>query len=276
MKEYNHKLCKKGLLERGLKVNLYIGEFKALENEFLKNSIMSNANSQDLKENMKNEKEKSVQNEIKKLTAALTALERTICSIKKDVKSRVSDETYGIWLNRMNSVSMRFKSMFSDINNDMYNHWYRMSKKIANVWDNIAYDVKWTKDNVCDVNTNIGSTSNVSKNVGNVSKDVLGNVLHVDGFEEGDLSSMFKETSDSTLLGKRKSCNGNENVKKFKLNENENHKDDPLKGLENISGGELSAEEEDESAIIDGIFVVDEVGEVNLSNFEDMINRIME
>lgn len=100
--------------------------------------------------------------------------------------------------------------------------------------------------------------------------------MHVDGFEEGDLSSMFKETSDSTLLGKRKSCNGNENVKKFKLNENENHKDDPLKGLENISGGELSAEEEDESAIIDGIFVVDEVGEVNLSNFEDMINRIME
>lgn len=45
--------------------------------------------------------------------------------------------------------------------------------------------------------------------------------------------------------------------------------------LENISGGELFAEEE-ESATINGIVVVDEVGEINSSNFEDMISRLME
>lgn len=35
-KAYNEKLCKKGLLERSIKMKLYIGDFKNLENSFLK------------------------------------------------------------------------------------------------------------------------------------------------------------------------------------------------------------------------------------------------
>lgn len=265
---------------------------------------------------MNKEKEKSVRSEISKLKSSLSALERTICSIKEDVKSRVSDEKYGVWLKRLNSVSGRFKTMFSDINNDQYNHWYKMSKKTANVWDNISYDVKWMKDNVCDLYVDSGNDLDVSK--------------IVDGFEEGDLSSMFNENSvaaplvkikkDSVLTPlveakirakdtnssmftensvptplvkikkdsvftpmvetKRKAKDENSKhgtvTKKLKGKENrkEIHQDNQSKDndLENVSDNELF--EEDESSIINGFVLVDEVGETDLSNFEEMIARI--
>lgn len=60
-------------------------------------------------------------------------------------------------------ISTRFKSLFSDINNDNYIHYFKMSKKIRNTWDNVSHDILWIK-NVCDgckVTRNSGGSSNM-------------------------------------------------------------------------------------------------------------------
>lgn len=328
LKEYNFKLCRKGLLERGLEMKISFGEFKTIEQEFLKRSLQNEGNIST--EELFKEKEKSMQKEIKILENALVGLSHTINSVKSDVKSRINKENYGVWLRRITKISDRFKGLYSEINNDQYNHGYKMSKKYGNAWNNILHEVQWTKTNVCNLYANLGNMSEVTKNV--------------EGFQEGDLSTLFFEKSKTVLPTKRsdderrpdfkketfprcslknpksgtvlptkisddekrssvkKRSSGeslNDDVpKKQKLscdkddknpdkdhdgknssqnpnckNSNEDSSDKNNHGdLENVSDDEFSVD--DEMLLINNLILVDEIGEVNLSNFEDMIERM--
>lgn len=109
IKELNYKLCRKGLLERCSKLKLYPGEFKVSENEFLVDSLNSNDNALT---KMNETKMKLMENEISKIKNSLKALKRTISSIKNDVQSRVSSETYQVWLKHIDKISLNFKTHF--------------------------------------------------------------------------------------------------------------------------------------------------------------------
>ncbi|HEY0221516.1 MAG TPA: hypothetical protein VGC17_01710, partial [Lactovum miscens] len=181
-----------------------------------------------------------------------------------------------------------FKTLYSEIHNDQYNHWYKMSKKYSNAWDNISYDMKWIKKNVCnfypnfenvevlgedDLHSMFGSSlNNSSVNVSSINTSSA-NASFVN-------ASCVKRSADDAGTGtdansfKMRKMDSNEvSTKSNVLKENDHCI--PLKksDLENVSDGELS-DSFDESTIINNIVLVDEVGEVDLSNFEDMIKRV--
>lgn len=147
LKELNYKLCKKGLLERCLGMNIFVGEFKKQKNDFIKESLTSSENAQ---ENLNASKKKVVENEITKLEKILTALEHTVVSIKCDVKSKTSSAMYEVWIRRVNIISAKFKSMYSKIANEKYNRIYKMNKEVGTTWKNVSVDLKWLKENVSD------------------------------------------------------------------------------------------------------------------------------
>lgn len=213
-----------------------------------------------------------MQSKINKLNSALKALERTISSTKNDVKIRISDEICVAWLKRVNLISSKFKTLFSDINNDQFDHLYKMSKKAKNVWENVSYDLNWMKNNIHDV----------YRDVGHIIDSVV-------GFEEGDLSVLFEEekpgksetstfykdlsvvSKNSTELLKRKADDQNVSVPKKSKDEETKNNLIENNDLETISDEEFS---ENESSIINTCNVVDEVGEVDLSYFEDMLKSV--
>lgn len=278
LKEYNYKLCRKGLLERGLGMNIYIGEFKALENDFMKTSLLNNDN-EDLLSKLNEAKRKSVKTEVEKLEKSLEMINRTVRSIKEDVKSRVNEETYGVWLKRMDLMSVRFKSWYSNINNDQYDHWYKLSKKTINMWKNVSYDIKWIKNNVCNSYADVENVFDVS------------NI--VDGFVEGDLSLMFNESSTKENSTEMNSS-GQSSKRKVKDDENHNHRvEDNKKKRKEESQNEtkssssineledndlqvISYDELSEDELINQLVVVDEVGEVDLQSFDDLINQVLD
>lgn len=75
-------------------------------------------------------------------------MDKTIKNIYIDVKSRMNESTYDLWIKRVSSVSKRLKKLRSDANNSLYNHFYKMSGIEDNAWMNILSDVEWLKDNV--------------------------------------------------------------------------------------------------------------------------------
>lgn len=130
-------------------LNLFFGEFKTLETEYMRECLFTIEDKRAFTK-LNEAKEKMIKCEVMKLKTSLGALERTITTIKEDVKSRTSGQVYEVWLKRINRISERFKSLYSEINNDQFNHLYKMSKKARNAWDNVSLDLEWLKTNVCD------------------------------------------------------------------------------------------------------------------------------
>lgn len=140
LKEYNFKLCRKGILERAIEMKIDIGEFKNAENVFLKN-MFNASDDADMFEKFNEDKRKQIDIEINKLKVALTALDKTIVNIKNDVKSKIDKRIYGEWLNRIECMSKRFKILYSDVNNNLYNHFYKLSCERNATWNNLLSDV---------------------------------------------------------------------------------------------------------------------------------------
>lgn len=354
MKAFNYKLCRKGLLERGVSMKLFIGNFTNLGNDFLKNSLISGKN-EDLLNKLNEEKEKVMNKEIRNLNLALQSLDITINTIRKEVQVGVSGEIYNGWLKRINMISTRFKTMYSNINNDYYNHFYNISKKNDAVWGNITKDVQWLNNicndafpaivNVCTsctsvpngsangsalngsvkalngavsalvVNNNLTSSmdkytisankstnsvnnsisyANSNRSETNISSKSIINLNNsdkninkfVEGFEEGDLSILFSENalrikSNKTKIKRKVYNSGIEEVGLRKKLKNENGCSSGIKTvLDNGVGSGLDldpvSETEDESSIMDSVLLMDEVGDVNITDFIDMIAKIDE
>lgn len=56
LKGFNQRLCRKGLLERGISVGKWFGNFKSLENELMKKAAVPNSNVEDLLLELKKQK----------------------------------------------------------------------------------------------------------------------------------------------------------------------------------------------------------------------------
>lgn len=253
MKEYNAKLCRKGLLERGIGNKLYIGDFKNLENKFLKEIYNPKSNGNGTKLN--GEKEAHVKKEIEKLKTAIKALDNTICTLKNEVSSLIKKEVYDAWLKRIMIISSRFKSMYSDVNNNLYDHLYKVSTKTDQVWNNISTDSKWITDNICNAYMDV--------------KEVI------DDFDENDLNGLFEEEKGrevNNIVG-----NTNERKRKSELNESCKEKvrkrESSVKDKNSIKG----AKRNKNFISCDHMPAIgmDEVGEIDVGDFTDLLSKHM-
>lgn len=145
LKEFNNKLCKKGLLERTLHIKLFLGDFKSIENDFIRN-ILTSGYSITLLENLRKEKENAVNDEINKLKRSTEALSRSMNTIRENLRSKLDVNMYDVWSKRIDAISTRFKIMYSDINNDYYNHFYKMSKNTDLAWSKIREETQWLQE----------------------------------------------------------------------------------------------------------------------------------
>lgn len=228
MRAYNYKLCRKGLLQRAENMNVTIGEFKNEENSVF-NDIFNTMGKNYPLINLKESKMKIMKNEIKSLDVAIKALGITIMNMKNDIKSRISDKIYDMWLNRVNDISKRFKKLYSDSNNDLYNHFYKDASTQNAAWSYVIENSEWIENNICvmykenectscmkkgdtkvkdpcydENNSNkirkdekcdesVNEKKSVYKCASNSKNGKITNDIssHVEGFEEGDLTNLF-------------------------------------------------------------------------------------
>lgn len=66
------------------------------------------------------------------------------------MKAKLDEGAYEKWSKRIQSISQRFKSLFSDIANDEFNRRYKMSEKLCLSWDNVLFDVSWIREDLLD------------------------------------------------------------------------------------------------------------------------------
>lgn len=115
----------------------------------------------------------TMENEKRKLELALKAITKTIDNIKSDVHSRMDDRCYRMWWNRIENISNRFKVMYSNEANGLYDYIYKKAAKERGIWEGIMSDVKWIRENVF-----------VEYDPSKVSAEMP---------EEGDLPKLFSE-----------------------------------------------------------------------------------
>lgn len=200
LKGYNYKLCRKGLLERGLSVGKSFGNFKNIENEYLSKIPMQNTNG--VKENtngvkeiiseLKKRKLDETKKEIRKLEIELQNLDKTIKNKKKEIRQKTDDFTYIKWSQFINDSGLKFKILFSDECNDLYNHLYQNDGKLE-------------KKTLLNIASNIGNINNeiiiekMKKDLQkeflnpNIEDDLLKNFLNSSG-------GMDNERNDSGFI----------------------------------------------------------------------------
>lgn len=260
MKELNYKLCRKGLLQRVEKLRITIGDFKRIENNVLgksvENKVKNNTQKQEMEE-FNNDKLVAMKKEIEILESAVKGLTKTVNNIKSDVKSRVNNRVFDMWCNRVDNVAKRFKKLYSDMNNNFYDYVYKTFSLENDSWYNVINDVNWIKTNIFTEFSDI--------------------VDLIDGFEEGDLSNLFA-TEEKRVLKRNVEANEDEpkcvDTKKTKKNKKENIELGNGNQYENISS-------EEECSIINDVLLdvnneVDEVGEIDINGFGDMLDKYVQ
>lgn len=271
LKEYNYKLCRKGLYRRLLDINITFGDFKTIEKEFLGNSMNSQMEKQ--VEKLYEQKLSTMEKELKRTETSLDAIQKTINNIKLDIKSKTNDRGFTMWLKRIEGISKRFKIMYSDECNSLYNHAYKLFKTNKNAWDYILNDIQWLQNNVFIMHDPIETL--------------------VEGFNEGDLTNMFSlKTENANEKGNLKRskdekegpssmCQGFKKLKKNEgkekgnsSNNNEKENNTTRRMKENgKKGGHGGPSIKKVLATITNN--VDEVGTVDMDGFEEFVGRFM-
>lgn len=267
LKEYNFKLCRKGLLERAKGMKISFGEFKKIENMYLDKSLRLATDEEGQKvllKEVKGEKMNGMDKEIDALSTALRTIQRTIDNIKNDVNSRTSGRIYDMWWNRINNISKQFKSLYSDMNNGLYDYTYKMSRIQDNAWNKVINDIGWIKDNVF------------------VEVDDISAII--EGFEEGDLANLFSQESQNKSLKRSAGCRSTDDpikpgdFKKAKMDENGKTNESPevirtVEGKKKERGGKSSVILDDISSDEGEGEIIDEVGEIDIKGFSDLIGK---
>lgn len=141
LKENNAKMCRIGLLRRGLKAGIPIGSFKVLENQTFRKLAESNTNS-DFEGTMAGiTKLKLAANnqEIEKIQKELECLSKTIGNFRVQMKSMVNKAYYEKWTAHVNDIGHKLTEMFSAENENLF----KLAEKEAGSKDlNKAQDSK--------------------------------------------------------------------------------------------------------------------------------------
>ncbi len=240
LKAYNSKLCRKGLLERGLSVGKFMSEFKELETEFLRKAAQRNSNVQELVKEIKKEKSVSILNELKILKRGMEGLTKTMENVKKEVKSMTDGASLQKWAKHTDDIAKKFKIFYSAEANNLYDHFYKMDGKFEQLISEIERDTKLIKRNV--------STP--------FSKKKRESLLMEDSWVEDE--SWIED--DSWIDGEKV-------IKKKKSNDSG--------FISNDSGLIDPGPNEGNNDKIKTYAIVDTVGEVYVSEFDEMLQKII-
>jgi len=264
LKGLNQRLCRKGLLERGISVGKWFGNFKSLENELMKKAAVQNGNVEELLLELQKQKSKIVYDELNRLKRELRFLNKSITRIKQNVLIKAGGGIYCKWMYYINEFSADFVKMYSNEANDLFNHLYRMDTifertirktaiNVSSINDKIWVPFQIEKDlkgllpkELCD---------DMTKNSSNGSVDNGPNII--DGSNTSGVNASSLNSNDDSGVGLNSSLFLNQN--KFD-NGSVKREDSSLKNKKR-------------KVSMDDFDTVDAVGEVDLSDFNDFIKR---
>lgn len=136
---YSEKLCRKGLLERGLRSGLLIRNFKSIENEFMTSLACYEEDPGLLLTSLVKAKNESVSKELTLLKSSLENLKTTIGNLRIEVKSKVEKRIYEKWTEHVNAQSTKFTQVFSKSNDFHYKVAEEENKEMSNLYYNISH-----------------------------------------------------------------------------------------------------------------------------------------
>lgn len=140
IKMYNYKLCRKGLLERGMSVGRFFGDFKKMENEFLSKitNPTENKSFNEMLFDINQQKSNEVKIEVLRLKVELGNLFKTIQSQKRELQKSVDEFNYLRWSRCIEDSSLIFKKEFSEEFNRLYDYLYYNERKFEESMQKIA------------------------------------------------------------------------------------------------------------------------------------------
>lgn len=126
---YNYKLCRKGLLERGLSVGKMFDDFNNLENNFLKKKPISKEHRRIII-GIEQLQDRISEQRIATNKERIRTLDKSIMNLKSLVGLKMNESSYEKWLKQINESSMKFRTLFSNENNRLFDHLYVMKQNM--------------------------------------------------------------------------------------------------------------------------------------------------
>lgn len=148
--EYNMRLFRKGILERGLESGIMIGNFKKLDNSYMKQVFTSTSDNAVFLADLVSRKTDDMKNELKRLKIEMDALGKTMGNVTLEVKSKTSKKIYEKWTEAINGTAIKFQKLFSK-NNEVV---YKMSENYEKTFSSIMNDIERKYRNICELYQN--------------------------------------------------------------------------------------------------------------------------
>lgn len=139
----------KGMLERGVSVKMWFGEFHDLENEMLKMIAAPVPDFEKVLSDINKKKAVLVRNKIQCLGVETENLRRTIDNKKREVQSNVDEDSYLKWKEYVDRCALDFKIMFSNEANSMFDHYYKVDRASERVFMKISSSTNGMIRDVC-------------------------------------------------------------------------------------------------------------------------------
>lgn len=153
-------MCRKGMLERGKKAGLLMGNFANLENDFLRKATDEDNKDTNCLVEFKMNMSSAMDREIKNLESQMKSLEITIKNRKESIRIGISEGCFVEWSTKINLISTRFKQKYSNEFNAMYDYYFRLNKFYGKDWDNFNHDINDMTKKMCCFTENEKVTEN--------------------------------------------------------------------------------------------------------------------
>lgn len=148
--EYNIRLFRKSILERGLDNGISVGNFKNLENTFIRLAFISRSDNAVPLADLKRRKTDDMKNELQILKVEMDALDKAIVNIRLEVKSITSKKIYEKWTKTIHDSIMKFQKLFAE-NNELV---YKMSEEYDETFGSIMNDIDRSYRNIFELSQN--------------------------------------------------------------------------------------------------------------------------
>lgn len=137
MKSYCEKLCRKGLLERGLRNGILIGEFREIEKEYMKKMAKCESDHGILLTEMMNEKAATVNKELSMLIKTIKNLDISIGNVRMEAVKVFARPIFEKWTKHVDEQLKKFSEMYSKSNEWLYKYAETTTKGMSNVFFNV-------------------------------------------------------------------------------------------------------------------------------------------
>lgn len=187
-----------------------------------------------------------MENELKVLKTKIESLEKTMANMKNLVRLQINDyKQYTDWSKFIDEISVKFKQKYSFECNELFNLHLRNENKYGNMWNNIVFNAKKFDEKFTNETKSIQKRKTQEKSDERAAKKHKSFEIefhsnpNFEGYDEGDLLKLFdgdgKDNEEEVVDGK-------EEKEKTKKNEVE---------------------------------IVDEIGEVEVENFKEFMEKYL-